>query len=198
MSDHYAVINRLGNSPRDSAVLEVAGDAEADVSFSVFSSTGSATRSTGSIKPPSFFVSSPNLLSSATSDTALVQASYSAGASTAVLRQMSAGGKILVEVRPFDPQIARKFVFPLGDIGRGAWALVGNTALPGTVGTITLRYGSSTATPVGGGTVPGRGAVAVPLTVPNTQVWLECDAPVVVMLALDTGKVDEAWIPPIG
>ncbi len=200
MSEHYAVINDLSNSPRDRAVLEVAGDVAGEVTFYVYAAGGAGAPNPAPIGPPSCFVSSassgtPNLFTASGGGTALVRAVYALGPSTAVLRQTSTAGKIVLEVPPFDPAHGRAFSFPLGDIGRGAYALVGNpNAMPAS---LSVRLGASSAPATAAGIVPAWGAIAVPLTSGNTQVRLESDVPVVVQLAADTGKVDETWVPPV-
>ncbi len=201
-SDHWGIIIDVTNSPKDDAFFEVGSDVPGTVTFRVFPAGGVPTvAGTASIPANGGLVTSENLFSYAAPDnkTALVQASFDGGGSAAVLRQQSAGEQTLVAVPATATGLGFAFRIAMGDIGQGAYIMVGNT---GAATTLRLEFNGSDPGPL----EMNIGALeVVRIDVPpwraNHNILLKAtdtNAKLVVVLVVDTGKVDQTIIIPVG
>jgi hypothetical protein len=126
----------------------------------------------------------------------LVQADFLPGPSFATLVQRSGTTKLLLTVAQ-DQQLANKVRAAVGDIGQGTNILIGNPSATQIV--VTPRFGATSNLPGPSVTIAPRGVGKIPITTPNTHVTVFSEPegngpPIVAILAIDTGKVDETYL----
>ncbi len=151
MAFHVVIISDLNGTHNDTANVDVTSDPASQVSFKVFPSAGALLLADMNANE---YATSPELFAVAGAANALVivDTANAAVLSTAALRQK----KLMLEVPPSSATLGTVFGFPLGDLGTGAFLLLGNPS--GQVALGTLVYGT-----------PGR-SLAAQISVPSFDV----------------------------
>lgn len=164
-SAHVVIITDLNGTHNDTAYFDVSSDPPSQVSFAVFPSAGVPILVDMNANN---FAMSPELFGIASARNALVIASTanSQVESTAELRQQ----KLVMQVPTMTSTLGTVFGFPLGDLGTGAYLLLGNPSGFAALG--TLAYGPSIAPSAAQVNVPGWGIQVIQLTQSATRVWV--------------------------
>lgn len=200
MSVHYAIITDLVNSPKERASLELTSDVPGSFQFTVYPVSGTpSAQQTVTLNSDNYGTTEnsaiPNLFTASAGLTALVMAMFNDGASTALLRQKSGFTKIMYYVPPSEQSVGQQFRVPIGDLGYGAYLLVGNPN--GADVFVSAKFGAAAAqSPV---QIPAFGVTKIVIPNPNQEVLLVSTTDglgVVALLAVDTGKTDITYLTP--
>jgi hypothetical protein len=205
-----AIITNLANAPKASAQLDVSIDtaagAGAPIDVTVFRSDGTRQDFRILTNDRGFASTAPaqDLFGISGGLTALVQAVTPSGiaAATALLRQKVSGQKIVLGIPPATSSAnaalgaSTTLSVAIGDIMRGTFLLIGNVT-DGQPADVKVFVGSTTTAPRFANPELGvRKVWELALTAAEAQSHLivQSSVPVVVQLAVDDGKVDEATV----
>ncbi len=180
MSNHVIIITDLNGTHNDTANVDVSSDPPSQVSFAVFPSVSGALLADMNAKS---FATSPELFAIAQAPNALVivNTGNAQVESTAALRQK----KLVMEVPPSTAVLSTVFGFPLGDLGTGAFLLLGNPTGSGASG--TLVYGPQASPTAAQVSVPAFGVQVIQLTQAQTRVGVTINngVPVIAQLLVN-------------
>ena len=199
-TDHWVILDDITNSSRESAAVDISTDGSGTAEFVVIpSGEGPTAPATAPLNVDGYASSSsssiPNLFTPSDGNLAMVRATYGAGLSSAVLRQRSGTTKILLGIPAASQSLGIRFNIPTGDLAAGYSLLIGNPG--GTAAGVRLGLGNG-GTPVSSFAVASFDCVKVDIANANANLVLISDQPVFVQIAVDTGKVDETFILPMG
>jgi hypothetical protein len=164
-SDHYALIRNSDRENHPVVTLEVAALDQTPVNVTVLGGAGGCGSATLSLEPANDFFASADLVAMGNGlelDQAKLARCTSVVpvSSSVVLR----GDQGEVVVPPTEDSLGARFVFPIGDLGKGVALLLGNPN-QGEI-EVGIEVGSAAAQRV---TVPGLGVLAVPLGVASRR-----------------------------
>ncbi len=164
-ANHVVIITDLNGAHNDTANVDVSSDPPSQVSFKIFPSSSGVLLADMNANS---FATSPELFALTTVPSALVivNTANAQVLSTAALRQK----KLIMAVPPSSETLGTAFGFPVGDLGTGAFLLVGNPN--GTLAQGTVVYGPPTGTVAAQLNVPPFGIQVVQLTMAQTRVGI--------------------------
>jgi len=211
MANHYGIITDLTNSPREKAQIDISLDTAMKVRFTVYAAAGPVTSDVdvGATLASSSATSAqlPNLFTASGGAAALVQAqtgNYAVAGdpnsfppintpSFALLRQKSGTTKNIVALPRVEATEGTSFRFPVFTTEQGAFLFLG---APEGDASVTVNYGGTSQTISVLNKAVAKVQIGQANQTPNVEVTVSSTAPIIAMLGIDTGKVDETMLTP--